>query len=258
VAAVLGSALNLPAEVVARFKREGIRIVACRESVTDFERILRGVVPRGWEGLGRTWDDVPGTYLHHQRRVIIATRGHGGARVVPRRESGSHGSCDLVLHECLHGFDYVGGHAVLNDAAFLSARAVDVPRLGAYERQTGRAGLEETYAESGARFVAEPARMRTDWPALFNFWSREAPAVEEWLSGPAEEIPEEESIGTLTLAPNGRLNLDLRADGPGAVGHATISVGPGDEGYERLRSLVGQEGLGEAAGETVLLPPLSR
>ena len=46
----------LPAFVIRRFEKKKIRIIACRGSVTDFEKDLRGVT-RGWLA-GKTWDNV--------------------------------------------------------------------------------------------------------------------------------------------------------------------------------------------------------
>lgn len=252
--AVARAAERLPAPVIRRFRRKGVRVVACRGSVTDFERSLRGVVPRGWEGLGKTWDDVPGAYLPHRRRVVVGTVDSGGRREVPPAGRG-HGSADLVVHEALHGFDYDGGHAVLADPAFVNARQADLDRLGSYERQPGRAGAEETFAESGARFATDPNAMASSWPALHAYWTAgpleqalERFEGEEALGGAA-------AIGTAEDAGGGRIALDLRADGPGGVvGHAFFVLGPGDQGYERLAGTVFAEG--RAPGGPVLVWPL--
>lgn len=105
-AAVAAEAATLPDFVISHFERKMVRIVACRGSVTNFERELRGKVPRGWDGLGKTWDDVPGTYFDERKRVVVATIAEGGSRAVPGRNSGLHGSANLTAHESLHGYDY--------------------------------------------------------------------------------------------------------------------------------------------------------
>ncbi len=259
--AVAREAAGLPGYVMKRFERKRIRIVACRDSVTDFERSLRGRVPRGWEATGRTWDDVPGTYLDRRKRVVIATTGSDSGRAVPSRESGRHGSISLTVHESLHGYDYSGGHAVLAEPAFLDARDRDLNSLDVYQRQAGRAGLEETFAESGARFVAEPERLQQDSPNLFAYWqglptSLETMAPVEFSISPAAlEGEADAAIGTVEQSPEGTIRLHLRAEGPGgAIGHGAFELSSSDRAYAaargqlpavdgRAESTAGREGL---------------
>jgi len=67
---------------------------------------LQGVVPRGWEDTGSTWDDVPGA----GGKPSIARIGYS--------ESGmDHGSLNLELHEIAHPIDTF----VLNDISSSSA-----------------------------------------------------------------------------------------------------------------------------------------
>nr|WP_314464307.1 DUF1353 domain-containing protein [uncultured Novosphingobium sp.] len=259
----------LPGFVLNRFERKKVRIVACRGDVTDFERSLRDVTPRGWEGTGHTWNDVPGTYLEKKKRVVVATIAAGSERQVPTLESGKHGSANLTVHESLHGFDYSGNHAVLADADFTGARQRDLKKLGLYERQHGQPGLEETFAESGARFVAEPDVMQSDWPGLFGFWqgfaarTLESGAVTEDACAPVE-MPEPDPdapLGTIVREASGTLHLDLRAEGPGgAIGHAMLTIPPGGKGYSALAktvgTIVGREET--AAADEALFYPLQR
>ncbi|MET0295148.1 MAG: hypothetical protein ABW042_09040, partial [Phenylobacterium sp.] len=239
--AVAAEVARLPPFVLSRFEARKLRVVACRGSVTDFEADLRGKTPRGWEGLGRTWDDVPGAYLPDRKRVVIATIEQGGARVVPSKASGLHGSASLAVHECLHGYDYIGDHAALRDPGFLAARQGDLSRLGAYEQQSGQPGLEETYAESGARFAAEPAVMQGDWPNLHGFWGRQigggAPESVRLEPEPALRPVAQPALGTVEVGPDGALLLDLRAQGEGgAIGHALLRIAPGDPAHGVLQA----------------------
>ena len=228
LAAVAAEAAALPGFVLARFEKRKIRLVACRESVTDFIAELRGVVPRGWEGLGKTWDDVPGTYLSDRKRVVIATIAAGAGRAVPTAASGKHGSANLTVHESLHGYDYSGDHAALTDPGFRAARTADFAHLGSYEQQAGQAGLEETYAETAARAVADAAKLSLDWPALANWWAA-GPAQQAGLveaAPPPEPAAPDAPIGTAEVTPAG-IKLDLRAEGPGgAIGHAAFVIAP--------------------------------
>lgn len=259
VRAVAAQAAYLPSFLLDRFERTGIRIVACRESVTDFERSLRGVVPRGWERTGKTWDNVPGAYLPARKRVIIATMNSAEGRTVPTKASRRHGSVELVVHESFHAFDYIGGHAVLRHPGYLAARIADLDRLGTYERQDGQAGLEESFAESGARFAFEPDAMEADWPNLFAYWSGgfgEIPIV-EGVEFPSEQAPDA-PIGTAQILPNGEIEMDLRAEGPGgAIGHAWLTIPPDSPAHSAQLAWLNEGRAAEEAlaGELFLVKP---
>ncbi len=248
VALVASRAALLPLTVLKRFQKDGVRILACRDSVTDFERSLRGVVPRGWESTGKTWNDVPGAYLPAKRRVVVATIATAtGGRAIPGKGSGKHGSSDLLIHEALHGFDFTSGHAVLDDPRFRSARTADFNNLDAYERQAGEAGLQETFAESGARFIVEPAKMAASWPALHAYWTG-GPGTGQ-RTGILELAPAKGPIGTIQMLENDVVALDLRAESDdGAIGHAQFTISPGDTSYEALKGRASAIAL-EATGD---------
>jgi hypothetical protein len=167
--------------------------------------------------------------------VVIATVASGATRIVPPKGPNSHGSFDLVLHESMHGFDYLGSHRVLQDPRFVSARTADWDRLGSYERQEGRAGLEETYAESASRFFANDASLAADWPKLRSFWNT---AFDETTAGEPVALPPEReggAIGTVSVGADRTIELDLRAEGPeGAIGHAVLTYPVGDPLHGRL------------------------
>jgi hypothetical protein len=258
--AVATQAAFLPDYLITRLLSKGVRIVACRNSITDFETDLRGVVPRGWEKTSKTWDHVPGAYFPDRKRVVIATWGVKGVRAVPQKTSLLHGSADLVVHESLHGYDYIGGHAALHDPRFIVARQADLNKLGAYERQAGQAGLEETFAESGARFAVDPDAMRRDWPGLFSFWSLGPLGAVEIPPEPLESTGLDDApIGTAEMLESGEIAIDLRAEGPGgAIGHAWLTISPDDPSYHAILSnFSGEEGLESAPspGQQVLIQP---
>lgn len=254
VAAVAGEAARLPPEVARLFKKKKIKIVACRGSVTDFETSLRNVVPRGWEGLGRTWDSVPGTYLDRRKRVVIATIAGPSGRTVPPRAAGSHGSANLVLHEAMHGFDYAGRHRALRDARFVAARIGDFAKLGSYERQDGRAGLEESYAESASRFYGGDATLPADWPNLHAFW-QVAFAGDEAPPAPLPRRLRGGPVGLFRIDPDQAIILDLRAEGPGgAIGHAALSFRAGEPEHERLIQHFAARGEAAFGGDDLFYP----
>lgn len=261
--AVATEAVALPEFVFRHFERKKVRIVACRGSVTDFERDLRGEVPRGWEGLGKTWDDVPGTYFEGHKRVVVATIARGGTRAVPGKDSGLHGSANLTAHESLHGFDYSTGHSALRDESFNTARAADFASLDSYQKQAGNAGIEETFAESGAHYGSNPTSLKATAPHLFAYWDGRTASAEETIgssSAPLEAV-EAIPVGTAVLGEGGAIELDLRAEGPGgAIGHAMLRVYPGEAAYSDLVSQLYPEGISESRGdvEPVLFYGLGR
>ena len=159
---------KMPLSKLEAMERGGVKVVACRGSVTDYLAHLRGVKPRGWPP-GSSWDSVPGLYLPSTKEVVIATRGHGtpGGAFVPPMGDG-HGSYNLVLHEAAHALDDVVGGS--SDAAFLAARQADIGALPPYETQAGVAGPSETYAESIAIKYGGTAAQQAARPNLMKFF----------------------------------------------------------------------------------------
>lgn len=165
VAAELG---KLPPHIVKRFRDKGIKIVACRGSVTDYKTALKGVRPRGWPE-GTTWDNVTG--VGGGDECVIAVVGHGtpvGAHVPAKGEG--HGSSNVVIHESFHALDDSTGNPSAKDEAFNRAREADAQTLSRYESQAGEAGREETYAESAARYYGGDESDAKDHPKLHSYW----------------------------------------------------------------------------------------
>ncbi|MBI4953247.1 MAG: type VI secretion system tip protein VgrG [Myxococcales bacterium] len=162
---------KLPPSVLDDLAKKGVRVKACRGSITDAMTNLKGVQPRGWPP-GATFDQVPGIYDPATNSVVVATTGHGtpaGAHVPATGEG--HGSANLVLHEAMHAVDLAGPTKIsTTNAAFQAARTADVGALGAYFTQPGEAGLQETLAESAAQFYGGDPTMAQKTPHLAQFW----------------------------------------------------------------------------------------
>jgi hypothetical protein len=163
---VLDELMKLPTTVLQRLTSESVKVIVCRDSVTDYLTDLRGVQPRGWPP-GSTWDSVPGLYDGGHKEVVIATHAIDGGRGVPSTGDG-HGSFNLVLHESLHAYDGVTGASA--DAAFSAARNSDSGALSAYEQQAADAGRQETFAETGARFYGGDAGLQGERPSLSRYY----------------------------------------------------------------------------------------
>lgn len=102
----------LPESILVHLISSDIHILLVNGPITETKEYshLKGVVPRGWEGTNKTWDDVPGI---------------GGSKVVVIRigysEKGSgHGSINLELHELAHSIDGILKNNLSSSAAFQS------------------------------------------------------------------------------------------------------------------------------------------
>lgn len=169
VALVVAELNKLPVTALRRLEASGVKVIACRGSVTDYAPNLIGVRPRGWPP-GFVWDARPGVYIPARNAVVIAVIGHDTASArVPKTGEG-HGSVSLVIHEATHAIEAkVGGSRNSSSSAFKQARDSDLGMLATYERQPGRAGKSETYAESAARYYgADHGTIKT--PALDDYW----------------------------------------------------------------------------------------
>jgi hypothetical protein len=72
-ALVIAELTKIPLIALSALKEEGVKVVVCRNSVTEIRTDLKGVRPRGWPA-GKTWDTVPGLNDPNSNRVIIAIR----------------------------------------------------------------------------------------------------------------------------------------------------------------------------------------
>jgi len=89
---------QIPENYIEVMINDGTRIRLINNPMTEepeYEH-LKGVVPRGWEETGRTWDDVPGA----GGQLIVARIGYSD----PGEHHGSH---NLELHEIGHQVDFV-------------------------------------------------------------------------------------------------------------------------------------------------------
>jgi uncharacterized Zn-binding protein involved in type VI secretion len=168
VALVVEQLAKLPADQLQILKDAGVSVIACRGTVTDYRTDLKGVHPRGWPP-GATWDKVPGAYTKDRKEVVIGTIGQDSPDGPHVPETGEgHGSVNLVDHEAEHAVDHATGGSA--SAEFNKARDKDKSTLPAYETQEGRAGQEENFAESGARYYGGDPNDAKKHPNLHDYW----------------------------------------------------------------------------------------
>lgn len=74
-----------------------------------------------------------------------------------------------MLHEVGHALD----RGKSNSTAFKKARTKDLSALSAYEKQKGKAGLEETFAESYATYYEGNSKAISKTPNLAGYWKKD-------------------------------------------------------------------------------------
>lgn len=163
-AVVVAELERFPLSALRLMVQANRRVVVCRNSITEVLTNLRGQTPRGWENTGKTWDDVPGAGDDGNGRTVIAVR---NGRIPPQGDG--HNAINLVMHEVAHGIDRSFNQS--GTPEFQAARTADRASLSTYESQAGTAGLEETYAESFARFHAHDPNDATTYPRLHAYWA---------------------------------------------------------------------------------------
>ncbi|OCA83180.1 hypothetical protein A8F94_18870 [Bacillus sp. FJAT-27225] len=87
---------SIPRNILNVAHKQGVRLKFIDFPITDLPEYayLKGVVPRGWENTGYTWDDVPGI----GGKTVVARIGYSYQRM--------HSSVNLELHELAHAIDY--------------------------------------------------------------------------------------------------------------------------------------------------------
>lgn len=148
---------------------KGIVVRLTAGGITQFEqhRSERGKVPAGWEGTGKTWDDVPGTGLHDA--VYLGS------------SALANGVYSLSIHETMHSIDLAVGlsrkseklAALYKDA--LAASYDDTDSLERYRRLNRRefiaTAVDEYYCSEASR-----ATLRKHYPQVYRYIETELDA----------------------------------------------------------------------------------
>jgi hypothetical protein len=146
--------LVIPDDVLETLVYHGVKIILVNGSITDVPEYadLKGVTPRGWEGTGKTWDDIPGT---------------GGNPTVVRigySEMGmGHGSYNLELHETFHAIDDYVFDSVSQTQAFLEIFYKEAGQL--FDDGYGDTYPEEYFAEAACMYLlgGQPGSLSGHW-----------------------------------------------------------------------------------------------
>jgi Pro-Pro endopeptidase len=98
---------------------------------------LKGVVPRGWEGTGNTWDDVPGVGGGSPTIVRIGYSDYGQG----------HGALNLELHEIAHTIDYQVFGTISSSTEFKEIQKKEVRQLIAGHPNSSNLAYFSNYPE---------------------------------------------------------------------------------------------------------------
>lgn len=101
--AMMGRLERIPASVLKALNDKGVKIILTNDAITNVPELsyLKGKTPRGWEGTGLTWDDVPGV---SEKNVVV--------RIGYSKKGEGHNSFNLEIHETMHAVDrFVFGNA---------------------------------------------------------------------------------------------------------------------------------------------------
>lgn len=117
---------------------------------TDEYAYLKGKTPRGWEGTGKTWDDIPG--LGGGKNVFV--------RLGYSEKGSGHGSVNLELHELAHSIDSILKKNISYSTEFLNIWKKE--RYALFEKQPYMTQFsEEFFAEAFAMFYVGGSHSKT-------------------------------------------------------------------------------------------------
>ena len=87
---------KIPASILTTLYDKGVKIKLVNGTITNEPELsyLKGVTPRGWEGTGLTWDDIPGV----SEKIVVVRIGYS-------KKGKGHNSFNLEIHETLHAVD---------------------------------------------------------------------------------------------------------------------------------------------------------
>lgn len=112
---------NVDSRILYETNRSGVSIILMDVPLTELSEFqhLSDTVPRGWEGSGNTWDDVPGAGgFTTAARIGYSDPGNG------------HSTINLELHEYAHAVDsYTAGFTFSDDSEFRQIMAEEKDAL---------------------------------------------------------------------------------------------------------------------------------
>lgn len=141
--AMIQRILNIDVELLKAINDGEMKIYLWDKPITTIPSLsyLKGVTPRGWEGTGKTWDDIPGV----SEKITVARIGYSDPGEF-------HGSINLELHEIGHSIDFFAGERPFSESqAFRSIWKKESIQLFPDSQYT-QGYIEEYFAETFAMY----------------------------------------------------------------------------------------------------------
>lgn len=141
---------------------QGVKIRLINGSLTDEPEYayLKGVIPRGWENTGLTWDDVPGA----GGNPTIVKIGHS-------EKGKGHGAYNLELHESFHAIDLYVFDEISQSPSFYAVFVKEADNLFA-GNQYQEVYPEEYFAEVASMYLLNESTkslLRTKAPETYAY-----------------------------------------------------------------------------------------
>ncbi|MFG0974898.1 zinc metalloprotease Zmp1 [Clostridioides difficile] len=161
VNAMVNRLANIDGKYLNALNQNNLKIKLLSGKLTDEKEYayLKGVVPKGWEGTGKTWDDVPGL---------------GGSTVALRigfsNKGKGHDAINLELHETAHAIDHIVLNDISKSAQFKQIFAKEGRSLG----NVNYLGVypEEFFAEAFAYYYLNQdtnSKLKSACPQTYSF-----------------------------------------------------------------------------------------
>lgn len=156
---------NVDSRILYETNRSGVSIILMDVPLTELSEFqhLSGTVPRGWEGSGNTWDDVPGAGgFTTAARIGYSDPGNG------------HSTINLELHEYAHAVDsYTAGFTFSDDSEFRQIMAEEKDALfGDHAVSEYFDVPSEYFAEAFAMYYLggeEQSKLQSRAPQTYNY-----------------------------------------------------------------------------------------
>ncbi|MCC0649141.1 anthrax toxin lethal factor-related metalloendopeptidase [Clostridioides sp. ZZV15-6598] len=159
--AMINRLANIDGKYLNVLKQDNLKIKLLSGKLTDEKEYayLKGVVPKGWENTGKTWDDVPGL---------------GGSTVALRigfsNKGKGHDAINLELHETAHAVDHLALNDISKSAQFKQIFAKEGRSLG----NVNYLGVypEEFFAEAFAYYYLNQdtnSKLKVACPQTYSF-----------------------------------------------------------------------------------------
>jgi hypothetical protein len=155
---------KIPTSFLQKLKAKNVVIKLVDAPITNLPEFahLSNIVPRGWEGTNKTWDDVPGIGGKQTVAIVIGKSDYGLG----------HGAINLELHETAHTIDQLVYEHLSSTSSFISIWEKEATQLFGDHHYYSQYS-EEYFAETFAMFYYGPVskeKLKSRAPLTYTFF----------------------------------------------------------------------------------------